>query len=471
MFGFRVHYLTGAVVASDVTTGNEKSRVEWPPHPDRLFCALVQAWGDLSEPEDGRAALKWLERRGAPRVRATQLHDARKCLKRYVPANDDKAILGRTRSERRIPTASVGDSPVEVFWPGHDAGEHLDNLRRLAAAVASLGHPSSLVQVSVATDFQEHGDYGTDGTWIDLTPNDEGLIPLRVPHGGRFDHLVERYHAVPRRRPAPSKWVAYSEAKPTVRALSGLFGDLVVFRLRGNGRLPIVSTAQVLRAMRGAVMAHSDQPPAEVISGHAAGSTPEGPKPSQRPHLALVPLPDVGHTHAGGHLLGIAAVLPRDLAPDERRACLIALGRAAKHPLTIGQLGSWDLERQSAFTERYGLLPSTWSVANRHWATVTPFVFGKYPDTPYGDEAVALVCESCRLSGLPEPAGVEVGPVSPVTGVPRASEFPPLASRPGKPRKCHVHLRLTFAEPVAGPLLVGWGRYQGYGLCRPLQER
>src|SRR5574337_426349 len=449
MFGFRIHYLTGVVVASDVTTGNEKSRVEWPPHPERLFCALVQAWGDLREPGEGCAALKWLENRGAPRVRAAQLHDARKCVKRYVPANDDKAILGRTRSERRIPTASVSDSPVEIFWPGVDAAEHLPALRGLAAAVASLGHPISLVQVSVATDFQEQAEPSIDGAWIDLTPNDEGPISLRVPHGGRFEHLVECYHTAPRRRPGSSRWATYSDAKPTMRVLAGVFGDLVVFRLRGNGRLPIVSTVQVLRAMRGAVMAHSDQPLLEVISGHALESTPETPKPSQRPHLAVVPPPDVGPIHAGGHLLGIAAVLPRDLAPDERRACLIALGQAAKHPLTIGRLGSWDLERLPAFSDRYGLLPSSWSEASPYWATVTPFVFGKYPDSPYGDEAVALVRESCRLSGLPEPATVEVGPVSAVIGVPRASDFPPLASRPGKPPKCHSHLRLTFAEPVA----------------------
>jgi len=33
-----------------------------------------------------------------------------------------------------------------------------------------------------------------------------------------------------------------------------------------------------------------------------------------------------------------------------------------------------------------------------------------------------------------------------------------------------VHVVLEFAEPVGGPLLIGRGRYRGYGLCRPLRE-
>jgi CRISPR-associated protein Csb2 len=33
-----------------------------------------------------------------------------------------------------------------------------------------------------------------------------------------------------------------------------------------------------------------------------------------------------------------------------------------------------------------------------------------------------------------------------------------------------VHAYLEFDEPVVGPILLGAGRYRGYGLCRPLQE-
>lgn len=38
--------------------------------------------------------------------------------------------------------------------------------------------------------------------------------------------------------------------------------------------------------------------------------------------------------------------------------------------------------------------------------------------------------------------------------------------RPGERR--HAHAILVFDRPVRGPILLGAGRYRGYGLCRPL---
>ena len=34
-----------------------------------------------------------------------------------------------------------------------------------------------------------------------------------------------------------------------------------------------------------------------------------------------------------------------------------------------------------------------------------------------------------------------------------------------------MHAILIFSEPVVGPVLLGAGRYRGYGLCRPLRGR
>jgi CRISPR-associated protein Csb2 len=473
VFGFRIVYLTGTVVAADFATGNDKSAVEWPPHPDRLFSALVQAWGDLGEPQDGKAALQWLERLPSPALRFRGLPEEsqRTNVMRYVPANDDIRVMGRLRNPRRLPSAWVGDDPVDLYWPDSDPREHWMALERLASAVASLGHSSSLVTVRLMREGNGEAALGsTDGKWLELVPDPGGPIGLRVPYPERLEHLIQLFRAQPRQRPASGAWATYSVAKPGVQATSGMFGDMLIFRLRGTGRLPLVSTSQVIRALRSSILAHADQPVPEVISGHAPGSTSEHPQPSQRPHLALVSLPDVGHTHAGGHLSGVAAVLPRGLDSQQRRSCLRAVGAGTEKPLVVGRLGVWKLERQSLEINLRGLLPTAWTSAAGEWSTVTPFVFGRYPADPYGTEAVQIVRESCRMAGLPQPVKVEIGPVSAVLGVPRASEFPALASRLGKPRKYHVHLRLLFSEPISGPVLLGWGRYQGYGLCHSMQE-
>ena len=103
MFGFRVTYLRGSVTAADVRSGSDKDEVEWPPHPDRLFCALAQAWGDLGESERGRAALRWLEelqQSSPPLIRCGQTLTS-SVVQRYVPVNDEWDPITKRVNPRR----------------------------------------------------------------------------------------------------------------------------------------------------------------------------------------------------------------------------------------------------------------------------------------------------------------------------------------------------------------------------------
>ena len=241
--------------------------------------------------------------------------------------------------------------------------------------------------------------------------------------------------------------------------------ELRIFRLAGERPpLPLEAVGEVTAVWRRALLSRADQPVAEAISGHAPGSTPESPRPSPRPHLALLPLADVGHRLAASDLVGMAAALPQCLQPEERGACLVALERVRS--LTLGRLGEWRLERGEGHDVGQALDRLSWTSPARGWASVTPVVLGRYPRKPWGEEARQIVREACTIAGLPEPVEVETAPVAWVLGVPPASRFPALPARAGKPRRFHVHVRLVFTEPVAGPVLVGAGRHQGYGVFR-----
>ena len=39
--------------------------------------------------------------------------------------------------------------------------------------------------------------------------------------------------------------------------------------------------------------------------------------------------------------------------------------------------------------------------------------------------------------------------------------------RPGRPPRPLFHVDIVFPVPVRGPVLIGAGRYAGYGVCRP----
>ena len=71
MLALEVEYLLGRALAM---AHNDRTGAEWPPHPARLFSALVAALheADLSEAERiaGRAALAWLEQLPPPALYA-----------------------------------------------------------------------------------------------------------------------------------------------------------------------------------------------------------------------------------------------------------------------------------------------------------------------------------------------------------------------------------------------------------------
>jgi CRISPR-associated protein Csb2 len=133
---------------------------------------------------------------------------------------------------------------------------------------------------------------------------------------------------------------------------------------------------------------------------------------------------------------------------------------------------------------RATLRRSTWCRPATEWATATPIALDRFPgdlssarvDMRETAEAAAraTIARACLFAGLPEPTDVEVDTVSFLSAVPPANRkgrgrgFPAFVAGTSRQARLGVHARLRFAEPVAGPVLVGAGRYLGYGLCLPL---
>lgn len=206
-----------------------------------------------------------------------------------------------------------------------------------------------------------------------------------------------------------------------------------------------------------------------IVSGRAADGT-----PLDSPHLAFVPLAFVGHPHADGRLLGVGLALPETISRDERRGVYTALQRVQKQGLRLGRLGNWRIEPVAAQRPPGTLLPKTWTGhpdGAIHWATVTPVAFDQHAKakdrTVYQSEIATIMRLACQHVGLPEPQEVIATPVSVHLGSPPAYAFPRLPRKDGSQRR-HSHAILIFAEPVRGPMLLGAGRYRGYGVCRPI---
>lgn len=490
MFAIGIRYLCGRAVATHPT---DRESPEWPPHPDRVFMALAAAFFETGENPEERVALEWLESLAPPALNVSAAYP-RVTVTSYVPINDDSAPLyskhekdkltgktrkvekahpisgtlpiGRGRQPRSFPTIVPESDTVYLLWPKVELlAEHHAALEALCGKVTYLGHSSSPTQM-----------------WLEAAPPEPTLISvtgnaphrLRISGRGRLTSLAASFQAG--QRPTPALWSGYAPADveaPQAPIPQTVFDDnLIILRRVAGQVLPLESTLALTEALRGAVMQAVPQPPPEWVSGHRADGT-----RSEQDHLAFVPLPHVGHEHADGHLLGVALAVPRHISQAEVARCLAALlapdemDKPRLTRLTMGRIGEWEVAPEDREQPPTALNAYTWTHPAKRWATITPIVLDRYPkakdETEAEQEAQTAVIAACLRIGLPRPVDVVLMPVSVFIGAPLAGGFAALPSKFGKTRRLHTHAVLTFAEAVRGPVLLGAGRYRGYGLCRP----
>ena len=483
-----VEFLTGAYRGTAEPASDE---ADWPPQPDRVFSALVAAWGAHGEPAAERVALEWLERQEPPAVHAAPA-PFRTAPTVFVPPNDGKRsrtpktylqVLPehRSRQPRRFPAARPeplpsttgvsGSSASLVFaWPEEPDDRLMPALEALACDVAYVGHSASLTRCRFFRGVAEELPFSA-------------APPKRRIYPGRLAELVEAYHANPARpviRAGAS--VTLSESAPAP------LGDpnWLVLEVLGDRGLDLRAAAPICRLLRDALMSgygrsgNGDLIP-EIVSGHTADR-----RPSRRPHLSIVPMAFVGSRYATGQVFGFALVPPagtelRQIAGLEAAFRRVTRYRAATERRVLTLKGD-PLDRPMELaptgddptSSRVSLLPESYCASARVWATVTPIVLDRHLKNRTDAEVRGLVARACANSGLPtpDPNRIRTGRHATHPGVPPARPHrgaPPwsrwqvpqtLASRP------LVHAVIEFPEEIAGPVLLGAGRFTGLGLCR-----
>lgn len=498
MFAIAWQYLLGQAIASNVS---ERQEPEWPPHPDRVFQALVATWGEQGSRPDEKAALEWLLSLGHPSIAAPLLHaprvkdgnddkDGREetpsvelavrgaIRTTFVPVNDiawkkesDGSIV-RPRKERYFPGILLGDTPCALLWPEANDDEvaaHRAALARIVANVSRIGHSTSLVRCWLAETCPT-------ASYEPAAPHEQVFQFLRVAEVGRL-HDLERCFAgggPAWQRPRLARWLPYRLATPAACHLGPYAPSLIVLRRVDGDALTLTSTMAYTRALRSILLAHADSDAVGFLSGHESDGS-----PSASSHAAFFPLAFAGYAHADGHLLGLAIALPRGVEYSTEDGVMRALLRAMNgetEALTL-HLGherrtTFVLETRESQDRARSLRSETWLGPARRFATVTPVVLDRQPPRRekdrdgFIDEQVRLACER---AGYPRPVHVAVGDVALLEGVAPTREFPPLPTKSGQSRR-HVHVVLEFGVPIMGPLLIGAGRYRGLGLFKPIVE-
>ena len=390
VFAIEVNFLTGRYVA---TAHHDRGQTEWPPHPARLFSALVATYADNDNPDPAeRLALEWLEAQPSPAIRASDAVP-RSVTAHFVPANDAR-IVSQGSYERRAHTitelivqideartagtrktvrtlesrltkqrdvraivSSVGNTPVrsavDIMPPGWISTP--DNVRTGQARVYPSVTPSEPRVTYMWESSPEPAAIGAvdrlcarlarlghSSTLVScrvvkkkLTPNyvpGDGGTVLRSVRSGQLRTLEREFmrHRASRSRNLPFTPVRYQTGTVVPDEESAMKPDT-------SGEWLVFALRRRSKGYPSTIAVEVASALRGAVLRHADDSTPEGlsghrktGRPSTIPHVAFLPLPWVGNEHSDGRLMGAAIAMPEQLDTESRRALLQAVGRWEK---------------------------------------------------------------------------------------------------------------------------------------------
>ena len=489
----------------------------WPPAPARLFQALAAgaACGERLDP-GARDALLWLEGRAAPVIAAPAARMGQS-LDVYMPNNDldakqgDVRRVGEIRSAIKHMRPRLFDASIPLWyaWTFEDCDEgqrHADMACRLADRLYQLGRGVDMAwaMAEVLDPVQlEERLQNYLGAIHRPSPMGSGMT-LDCPAPGSLQSLEHRFNALRARFQVQSGGKTLFSQAPKPRFTPVGYDCPVerflfdIRKLEGDfAPWPLARATELVYALRG-VQATEGQA-AGGIFGRLAAALPDKVALLQRvligrgateadkaQRVRIVPLPSIGYQHADRAIRRVLVEVPPD-CPVAARDIAWGFSGLVVDPGAVdvdtGEItGTSNLVAASdqGMLQHYGATPG---FTSQLWHTVTPIALpfeaakrsrGHQTRTPSADRlaievsAVQHIQQALRHACVPKPVvsiRVQREPFD-------AKGLPASAFADGN-RFIHArlwHVALRFSEPVAGPLLIGDGRYLGLGLCAPVQQ-
>lgn len=484
---------------------------EWPPSPARLFQALVAGAG-LGGPlgaEESRA-LTWLERLEPPAIAAPPMWEGRS-FRMYVPNNDldsvrgDLRRVGKIRTDKGVKPRLIDERvPFLYAWP-LDGNEEKE---RNAQAICALAE--RLYQFGRGIDMAWAWGEVVDGEQLEarLARHPGGIyrpakggngITLACPGPGSLASLRERHEAKRFAATEQVKTVRLVFAQPPKPRFRPFEYESPpwrrVFDLRApTAEMPLVawplarSSALVSRLRDGAVERLRTALPRQsadverFLVGRKADGRDEGPT-SER--VRIVPLPSIGDHHADR---GIRRVLVEVPPNCPLRADDVHWAFSGLEPVDVETGEALGVAITPAADEsmlnHYGVGEEA---RHRLWRTVTPAALPEAARRRRVDPATKIAGAKGGSERLQEHGRVAAEVLQAVrhAGVRQRVEAIRVQREPFEARgerteafaqgtrfakQLLQHVEIAFAEPMAGPLVIGDGRFLGLGVMRPVRR-
>lgn len=498
------------VIAVRFYDGRYHGAGDWPPAPARLFQALVAgAARGATLANDDRLALSWLEQQDPPVIAAPAARVGQG-FELYVPNNDLDAVGGdlcriaevRGATKRMRPKLFDCSVPLLFAWPFVASTEslaHAKKVSRLAEQLYQLGRGVDMAcaTAEVVTPDALDDRLATYRGAVHRPGRGSGAVTLDCPTPGSLASLEDRFRKWNERlRADGTRTLFVQPPKPRfIQVGYDCRSRQFIFEMRSaaDDRFapwPSGRVANLVERLRDSVYdkLKSALPSMtalceRIIVGRNASEADK----AQR--VRIVPLPSIGHEHADRAIRRVLVEVPPNcpLPADDIEWAFSGLDveRAAVDTETGAITSLTRLVRRDdpGMLEHYGIGTHN---GHRVWRSVTPVVVPvsaarrcidpkrRRQENKGATERLAEEVQASRevLQALRH-AGVNTRVASvrvqrePFSGRSAKAESFAGGTRFAKGRLWHVEI--DFAEPVAGPLVIGDGRYLGLGLMAPVR--
>ncbi|MFZ0826842.1 MAG: type I-U CRISPR-associated protein Csb2 [Verrucomicrobiia bacterium] len=459
---------------------------EWPPSPARLFQALVAATHrgahGLLHSDIRNRALEWLESCPPPTIFAIATEPARELITGYVPNNDDGESKDFREHVKTAKSLRLHPLPPECrvsyqweFAAEGDSAHHADVVSAMASLVTYLGRTVDLVYARGEVHAEPQVDaLGERRLWQPHeVPGGEWLVPST----GFLDWCQRRFPRSVSDLPPDftnSRQVKYSDA-PTSSdkvpsAIFELFrtdGSLMRFdprRLREAAGMVRHVFSDWLGANPRMRQHYGEDRITRLLLGHQSAGV-SG--PSQGGHFGIVPLPSMNADFTADGDMRRVLVLGWGINDDEDRALFGDLTRGIDGMKLLDRGRSVGFLRVARPDTQRTMLAFWSTLAGqpaKTWRTVSPIVLTGHPRRGRALEmclARALTQQGISPDTI-ESVATFSGPLVPQC--PAAREFR-VADYLSTTRR--IHAEIIFRKPITGPLVVGRGRFAGFGIMLP----
>lgn len=474
-----LHFPLGRFHANPWGRHVNEGEVEIPPSPWRLLRALYAVWQTRAPELTADDVHELLARLAEPPTFHVPRHSIAH-TRHYYP--DSKSGTDRTFDAFAVFDPSI---PLGVTWTRELPPSMRATLSRLAASLPYLGRADSICEATLVDGWRPSGDHQSwaeVGVAESVPRNAQATAVLAPMMPLQMDALIARPVDVRRGGllfPLGTRFVGYqrngelsaiTRRRPAAFPATGVRFDVLQTAMPPDTDA-LIYTDLLRQAALAKLNAPQDNRPRTMLGGRNA----DGAKMEGHDHAHYLPI------FEERRLAGFVVWVPGELDERELGAVLRvrqlwssqdrrrADGQRSQHP-SAARTGSGVLHVRAGGHGRVGDVAGHLGGRTCVWRSLTPFVPSRYPGRqPWAEFVKAEIIRELASRRFPAPVDI------------RASEdrdwrefvrYRPSQRFSRDPQRRHVNrtgcfVELTFAEPLDGPLALGYLSHFGLGLFGP----